>query len=899
MIELLTTKLFIPRPQRNLVSRPHLVDRLNAGLDKKLTLIAAPAGFGKTTLLSEWIPQSLRSVSWFSLDETDNDLTQFWVYFIKSLQGLQADLGERALSLLQSPQIPPINSILTVLINDIASFPDAFSIVLEDYHVIESEAIHAALAFYIDHQPANMNLIITTRIDPPLPLAKMRVRDQLNEFRANDLRFSAEEASSFMSQVMGLSLSTEEVSALEARTEGWIAGLQIAALSMQGREDISGFIRDFSGSHRHILGYLAEEALSQCPKGTLNFLLQTSILDRLCGSLCEAVTEASGGQSVLESLERANLFITSLDDGNQWFRYHHLFADLLRHRLNQIYPDQIAKLHLNASQWYEQAGLNSLAIQHALSAQSFDRAAMLLEQLALAMIQRSELARLLDWLDALPKEVVESRPQLALYYCWGLFLNGQIRQAEVRLQAMESRIAKGEIQLTPEVQSHIAAIRSYLMLQTGNFSATIDLCRQALAHMPEEDALLRAMVALNLAMAYYLNGELTPASQLLTEIVVTGKSDLLMANTLSSIYVHTQLLRAQGKLQEALKLCRDGKELITRHGWDNLPAAGFIYVALGDLLREINELAVATEYLEKGIKLGQEGAHPHILIIGYVWLSLLRQTMQDEPGSSMAIHTAIEVLQKQQVSRFWPIPYAPSYQTRLWITRGNLAAAQDWVDAAGLNPADLPTSHLYEVDYIILARLLIAKGDLATADGLLHQLQQAAALEERNSNLIEILILQALLQDTLGKNLQAFPILERALELAEPEGYIRIFVDEGEPMRLLLLDYQSAIKKKDGNVAGSESPRILAYINKLLAAFQQPATIEKIKYEAFPEPISERELEILQLIAAGKTNQEIAEKLVIAVSTVKSHINNLYGKLGAIRRTEAVAIARELGLLSE
>jgi len=719
-------------------------------------------------------------------------------------------------------------------------------------------------------------------MDPPLPLARLRAKDQLTELRANDLRFTADETASFLNHVMGLNLSAKEVTALEARTEGWIAGLQIAALSMQGQGDIQGFIQAFSGSHRHILGYLAEEVLNQQPQSTLNFLLQTSILDRLCGPICDAVTGETNSQRMLEELEHANLFVIPLDDERKWFRYHHLFGDLLRYRLNQAYPDRIPKLRLNASQWYEQAGFIDQAVQHALAAQSVDRAAMLVEKVAPAMIQRSELARLLNWLDTLPNDVVQSRPLLALYYCWGLFLSGQIAKAETWLQSIETMSISAKIQLTAEAQGHIAAIRSYLMMQTGDFASTIDLSRQALAQLPEQDVLLREMVALNLAMAHYIKGDFQSSSQLLTQIIARGQTDLLMANTLSSIYVKAYILRTQGRLKEAFQLCQDGLDLIARRGWQNVPAAGFVYIAFGDLLRERNEYGTAAEYLEKGIQLGKEGAHPHILIIGHVWLSILRQAEGDEVGSHTALQSALQVAQQQQVSRFWPIPYAASYQARLWIAQGDLVAVERWVQT---NPVELPVSHLYEIDYIIMARLRIAQGDLGGAEGLLSHLHEAATKAERNGSLIEILILQAITFKAQRRNEEALSALAHALGLAEGEGYIRIFLDEGPPVAELL--HQAVAQ----NLHAS-------YAINLLNALEEKAPATAVS-QVLIERLSERELEILRLIAIGKSNQEIAESLVIAVSTVKSHINNLYGKLGTNRRTEAVAIARAKGLLFE
>jgi LuxR family maltose regulon positive regulatory protein len=906
---LLQTKLYVPmtrpdpatRLRTSLVPRPHLVEQLDEGLPGKLTLISAPAGFGKTTLVSSWLEHVNLPAAWLSLDEDDNDWARFWTYFIAALQTIQPEVGTEVLALLQSSPLPPSHTLLTLLINGLTAISERFILVLDDYHTIETETIDQALDFFIEHLPPLMHLVLTSRVDPNLSLARLRASGQLNELRSADLRFTPAETTRFLEHMTGLSLTAAEVAALDRRTEGWIAGLQMAALSLQQREAaaVSQFIAEFSGSHRYIMDYLVDEVLQGQPAEVQTFLLYTSILDRLCGPLCEAILRgseappgngldfapppeipgASRAQELLAYLEHANLFIHPLDDQRHWYRYHPLFADLLRQRLQQAYPDRVAPLHLSASEWYEQAGLTGPAVRHALAAQAYGRAAMLVEQVAPAMVQRSELARLLTWLGALPQDEVQARPLLALYYAWGLFLSGQIEQAATRLEAVEAMLEADEAKQTPEVLGHTAAMRAYLAREAGDFAATIALSRQALAHLPEQDALLRAMVTLNLAVAHYLQGQFEPAYQLLTEIIATGQTAQRIAPTLSAIYLNTQLLRARGALGQALQLCQEGLELVARRGWQDFPAVGFVYVAFGDLLRERNELSTAAEYLEKGIELGQAGGHHHILTIGNVWMAWLRQTQGDVTGSHEAIRAALQFVQYDQGGRFWPLPPA-ACQARLWIAQGDLAAASRWAQVRGLTPADSPITYHCEVEYLTLARLLIAEGKLEAAETLLLRLHRGAASAGRNGNLIEILILQAITFAAQDRGEEALSALAQALSLAEPEGFVRIFLDEGAPMVALL---RRAVAQD------LHAP----YALHLLGALGEAPAIP----QPLIEPLSERELEVLRRVVAGYSNQEIAQDLVVAVSTVKRHISNIYGKLEVGSRTQAVARARELGLL--
>ena len=902
MIELLGTKLFIPRPLKNLVSRSHLVERLNAGLDRKLTLIAAPAGFGKTTLLSEWIPQSPRCVTWLSLDEADNDSTRFWAYFITSLQGLRPQLGESVLALLQSLQASPIPSILTALINDVSAFPDAFAIVLDDYHVIELQPIHEALTFLIAHMPDNMHLIITTRIDPPLPLARLRARDKLTEIRANDLRFTADETGLFLTQETGKNLTAEEVAVLEVRTEGWIAGLQIAALSMQGRDDISEFIRVFSGSHRHILGYLADEALNQRPKGTLDFLLQTSILERLCGPLCDAVTGESGGQEILESLEHANLFITALDDDGKWYRYHHLFAEVLQARLRQNYPEMPAELHKRASEWFEAHDSVLEAVQHALAAGELDRAAQLIGQQRWVLLGRGEANTLHRWLDELPVELLREYPGLSLAYAWILSLLEQPETIEDHLLDAEYALSNSTLLTSQDtvedpctIRGEIATLRAEIALNQLDIPHAIALCHEALELLPEENKMMRGVTTYYLGHAERHRGNMIEAERAYTEASNIGlhTDNLLLAlhalANLSSVNI------AMGRLKEAAQTSQrilESTEERQRQSW---PVAGLAYQGLSKLYYEWNDLDAAERYSRQGIEYGQRGG---LIGLEFNSLSVLASTLQAQGNSS----GADEMLRKIAVindQNHHPIytSHSAAWEARLRLQQGHIEQAILWAESCGLKIKDTEWPYPRAVEYLTLARVLIAQGKFEGVEGILDQLFQAAEENKRTGDLIEILIQQASYWYALNKKDHALQLIERALTLAKSEGFVRSFVDEGEPIRSLLLECQSSINTRIGVAIDNESLRLLTYTDKLLAAFSQLAPMEKIKVEPNIEPLSEREFDILRLIATGRSNNEIAEILVIALSTVKSHINNLYGKLGTNRRTEAILIARDLGLL--
>jgi LuxR family maltose regulon positive regulatory protein len=933
---LLTTKLYIPPARPNLVPRPRLIERLDEGLRQghQLTLISAPAGFGKTTLLSEWIHYKGEGipplpVAWVSLDESDNDLTRYMTYFVAALQTVETDIGQGALSAFQAPQPPPIESVLTGLINEIAALQEQFVLVLDDYHVIKAESIHDALTFLLDHLPPQMHLVIATRVDPPLPIARLRGRGQLTELRITDLRFTLNEVAEFLNRVTGLELSEDEVAALASRTEGWIAGLQMAAVSMQGREDITSFIRAFTGSSRYVLDYLVEEVLQHQPDSIQIFLLQTAILDRLTGPLCDAVTGQDEGQSTLDSLERANLFIVPLDDERRWYRYHHLFAELLRQRLHQKYPHLVATLHRQASEWYEQNGRMGEAIDHALSAEDFERAAHLIEQAVEPTLMRSEFATFLSWVEALPNDVMRARPLLCVYHAGMLLLSGHpLEDVETRMQEVVEADTAGS------VSGELAVFRALIATYQGEAHQSTELAQRALELLPEDRLFLRSLVAGFLGLNYFYNGDVVAATRALDEAARISQQAGNLMNAVLALCHLAELSMIQGQLYEAQAFYDRALKLAVDRQGRPRPIAGMALIGLGMLLREWNDLEAATRRLMEGIKLTRKWGKAGT-IQGYIALARIRQAQGDVGGAREAIQTA-----KQHAMQFDAMEMddvlVAMQEAQLWVMQGNIEAAVRWAkesrvvlsarpepfgltqdqsrnEVEGLD-RDADSDELGEVsgassglvralEHMTLARVYIAQGRPDTALKVLKPLLQAAETAGWTGFVIEILALQAMALQGQGNTLQALTALERALSLAESEGYIRLFVDEGESMAELLR--QAA----DQGIA-------VDYVGKLLTALEETKDERRVAEpppsspvpstssgqalspsSALIEPLSERELEVLRLIAAGLSNREIAEKLFVAVSTVKTHINNIYRKLDVSKRTQAMARARELNLL--
>lgn len=928
---LLATKLYIPPPRPNVVSRARLLDQLNAGLHRKLTLVSAPAGFGKTTLISSWLNQINQlpvtnhqspKAAWLSLDERDNEPHRFLRYVIAALQTVEPQLGAEITPLLQSPQPPPMEALLTTLLNEVAALSAHVILVLDDYHVLTDKAIAKALAFLLEQLPPQLHLVITTREDPPLPLARLRARDQLTELRAADLRFTPAEAADFLNTVMGLQLADAEIGALESRTEGWIAGLQMAALSMQGRADHTGFIEAFTGSHRFVLDYLAEEVLQRQPVEVRRFLLHTSLLEQLSGPLCNAVTERTDSQAMLEALERGNLFVIPLDDRREWFRYHHLFADVLLARLRDEQPTVVATLHQRAGIWCEQHGFAADAIRHALAANDFAHAANLVELAWPVFPQGHDPATWLGWVQALPDEVIRRRPVLSTGYAWTLLDHGELEAAAQRLDDAERWLAVAAE--TGPADSHrdemvvvnhteyrslpatIASARAYMSQGHGDLPATIHHAQHALHLLAEEEHYWRGSTAMFLGLAQWAAGELAAAHR--TMLTSTAQLHKAANNHLQIVatVMLADIAAAQGRLHDALATYEQALQLAMRetkrsdspvatahataqaepllHGTVNL------YVGLGELYREWGNLATAMDYLRRGQALGEQPVSPGSGARLSVALARVKAAQGDE-GSALDLLDAAERRDKRDaIPRLRP---AAALKAQIWLQQGRLVAAQEWVQRRGLAVDDEP-SYLCEFELLTLARVRIAEYQqdkaadvIQDALDLLNRLLQLAEAQARTPSLIDILIVQALAHQAQDALPAALTSLQRALTLAEPAGYIQRFVDEGAPMQTLLAE----------SLAQGASA---AYVTQLLTALQQrtgAAPVAPDPNQLLIEPLSDRELEVLYLLARGHTNQAVADELVIAVSTVKKHVNNIFGKLGVSSRTQAVNRARELDLL--
>jgi LuxR family maltose regulon positive regulatory protein len=863
----------------------------------KLTLISASAGFGKTTLVSEWVagcerPEPKVRVAWLSLDEGDNDPTRFLTYLIAALQTIAANIGAWVLGVLQAPQPPPIESILITLLNEITTVPDNFVLVLDDYHVIDSKPVDEALTFLLKHLPPQMHMVITTREDPHLPLARLRSRGQLTELRAADLRFTPAEAAEFLNRVMGLNLSAEDITALETRTEGWIAGLQLAAISMQGHQDTASFIKSFTGSHHFVLDYLIEEVLQQQSESIQIFLLRTSILDRLCGPLCDAVlgSPSASGQETLEYLERANLFIVPLDNERRWYRYHHLFAELLRQRLHQIASSGneeggVAEYHIRASQWYEDNGLEIEAFYHAAAANDVERAARLVEGKGMPLHYRGVVGPVLHWLESLPTMVLDARPSLWVIYALLLMFNGQSTGIEQKLQAAEASLQSTELDnRTQDLVGQIASMRAVLAVPPNQIETIIAQSRRALEFLHPDNLPVRTTTTWALGKAYELQGNRAAASQAYTEAISIGQASGNIMFTLAATTSLGNIQEAENQLYLAAETYR---RVLRLFGDQPQPFTCEAHLGLARIFYEWNDVDAAEKHSQQSLQLARQVENTGTVASCGVFLARMKLAQGDVAGAAVILAEADQfVRQHNFVGLTLEVAAA---QVFTLLHQGNLAAA-----------AHLAQTHELPISQV---RVLLAQGDTSAALAVLEPLRQQMEAKGWADERLKVMVLQAVAHHAHGEKDKAVQLLGEALALAELGGFIRLFVDEGLPMTRLLSE-------------AADQGMMPDYVSKLLAAFEaeeqpvlaglaaSPGKSEDKSYlpsvsptQPLIERLSQRELKILQLIAQGLSNREINERLFLALSTVKGHNRNIFDKLQVQSRTEAVARARELGLL--
>jgi LuxR family maltose regulon positive regulatory protein len=884
------------------VARPRLSERLSRGAESALTLVSAPAGFGKTTLLAEWLAVAAadgRSVAWLSLDQRDNDPASFWTYLVAALNA--GVPGKGAGALLQPPR-PPNEAGLVALLNDLDAISNEVVLVLDDYHVIDARDVQDGMAFLLEHLPPRIHLVIASRTDPALPLARLRGRGELAEIRAADLRFTPGEAAAYLNEVMGLALTAADVAALEGRTEGWIAALQLAALSMQGREDVTAFIDGFAGDDRYIVDFLAEEVLQRQPEHVQHFLLQTSILDRLSGPLCDAVTGQDGGKAKLAALERGNLFLVPLDDRRRWYRYHQLFADVLHARLRDEQPDDVPELHRRASGWHEQNGEPSEAIRHALAAGDFGRAADLIELAIPAMRRNRQEAAVLGWLELLPDEVVRVRPVLSVGIAGALLAGGEFDGVEARLRDAEgwldgatdirrrSPAQAAEMVVVDDAEfrrlpAEIELYRAAQALVRGDGPGTVRHARRSLELSPADDHLGRASAAALMGLASWASGDLEAGHSGYAECMAGLRRAGHIADTFGCAIALADIRRTQGRLGEAMRTYEQALQRASEQGGPVLRGTADMYVGMSEVHRERDDLPAATEQLLRSQELGEHTGLPQNRYRWRVAMARVREAEGDLGGALDLLNEA----ERLYVGDFFPnVRPVPALRARVRVAQGELGEALGWARERGLSFDD-DLSYLREFEHITLARVLLARytderaeRPIQQATRLLEGLLRAAEEGQRTGSVIEILVLQALTHQARDDVPAALASLRRALTLAEPEGYVRIFADAGPPMASLL---RAAAKLR---IAPGYVRRLLAAINKT-----EDGTTAS---QGLTQPLSERELDVLRLLGTDLGGPEIARELIVSLNTVRTHTKNIYAKLGVNNRRAAVRRARELDL---
>jgi LuxR family maltose regulon positive regulatory protein len=902
---LLATKLYVPGPRPGFVARPRLVEALGGAL----VFVCAPAGFGKTALLADWLRSGGQPVAWLSLDAGDNDPVRFWRHVVAALDRARPGIGERVAPLF-GPSPSSFEGLVTALINDLAAHPgeNETVLVLDDYHLVDARQVHASLAFLLEHLPPGLHLVLASRSDPPLPLARLRARGQLAELRSDDLRFTAEEAAALLREAAAPPLSDATVAALVARTEGWAAGLQLAALSLRGRSDIAGFVAAFSGSHRYILDYLTGEVLDGQSEQVREFLLETSVLDRLSGGLCDVVTGRDDSQAMLEYVEQAGLFLVPLDEVRGWWRYHRLFADLLRARLQQQRPGRVAVLHRAAAAWYEGHGLADDAVGHALAAGEITWAARLVEQdFDATLYLRSEGATAQRWLAALPADLVQTRPRLLLAQVLLAATLGRPEAMEPPLDAAEQALA-GAASLVDEpfepsagkaasmlgnIPALIALHRGFLAQLRGDAEGTAAFGSQALAKLGGGERLLSSTAQGLLAAADWLRGRLADAERAFVSSIAGWQAGQPVS---WGVYQLGQVQRAQGRLDAAAGTYQKTLDIAAQSGPPPAPPAGPAYVGLAEVAYQRNELDSALWQVTEGTALCRQFFYPAPLGTGLVTLAWIRQAKGDLGGALEAMAEAGRAALGPDVTGL--INPVPAQRARLLLAQGDVAAAARWTTERGLRPGDEP-GYPREPEYLVLARVLLAQDLPAQALQLLERMLTPAAAQGRTGSVIEIGALRALALAACGDQDAAVDALGRALALGCPQGYVRVFADEGAPMAALLARLSAAPRDQRAAARGIHAGYLAALLRACGQADAGPPRSQGAAAAppGMTEPLTGRELEVLRLLAAGSSNQRIATELYVALDTVKKHVTHVLGKLGAANRTEAAARGRQLGLI--
>jgi LuxR family maltose regulon positive regulatory protein len=892
---LLETKLYLPRPRLGLVPRPRLSERLDRGLAAKLLLVSAPPGFGKTTLLVDWTAalsaDDRVSTAWLSLDAGDNDPATYWAYVVAALRAVAPDVGADALAMLQETRPPPIEVVLTTLLNGLGTMEAELVLVLDDYHVIESPQVQSGMAFLLEHLPPRLHLVIASRADPALPLPRLRALGDLVEIRSADLRFTPAEAVAYLNDSRGLQLTAADVVALEERTEGWIAALQLAALSLAGREDTASFIAGFSGDDRYVVDYLVDEVLNRQPQHVRSFLLQTSVLERMNGSLCEAVTGQSGGRALLEALERDNLFVVPLDARRHWYRYHHLFADVLQTRLLDEHPDRVAGLHRSASDWYEEHGDRPEAIRHALAGGDHPSAATLVELAMPALRRDRREATMRAWLERLPDDVLRARPVLCNTLAGARLSTGTFEGVEDLLADAERLMGTDDLVVVDQdefrrLPAALAVHRAGLALMRGDVEATVGFARRALELRETNDHLAGGAASALLGLAAWSVGDLEVAEASYRGCLVDFERMDHVSDVLGCSIALADIQVAQGRLRSAMRTYEAALELVSRHDVRVLRGTVDMYVGLAALHVEHGDLPAARRDLDRARELGEHAGLPQNAYRSRVVMAQVRAA---EGDLDAAVGLLDEAEQRYEGDFSPDIRPVAARRARLWIRQGRLDDALAWAKRRDLSVAD-DVIYVREFEHLTLARALVADRRpgaelrLAQVRDLLGRLLRQAHDSHRGGSVLEISVVEALAHHRSGDLARALASLAEALDLAEPEGYVGLFLDEGVAMTELLT---TAVRQ------GRASP----YLQQLLAGARVPLATPGRSTSTLVEPLSARERDILRLLRSDLSGPEIARELVVSLNTVRTHTKNVYLKLGVNSRRAAVRRAHELDLL--